>query len=146
MHGIDTTFLVQIEVREAPGHAAAAAWLDRTLQTDGPVLALAPQVLTEFIHVVTDPRRFARPLDLVEAVERAQDWWEAREVRPVFPGQESTRLTLQWLREHRLGRKRLLDTQLAATYHAAGIIRLVTLNREDFAIFGVFRFAEIGSN
>lgn len=144
MHGIDTTFLVQVELREASGHTAASAWLDQVLQTDGPVLALAPQVLTEFIHVVTDPRRFARPLEPVEAVERAQNWWEAREVRPVFPGQESTRLTLQWVREHRLGRKRLLDTQLAATYHAAGITGLVTLNRADFEIFGVFRFAEIG--
>jgi hypothetical protein len=33
----------------------------------------------------------------------------------------------------------LLDTQLAATYYAAGITRLLTLNMSDFEIFGVFR-------
>jgi hypothetical protein len=61
-------------------------------EPEGPVLALAPQVLTEFIHVVTDPRRFSRPLAMVEAVERAQHWWEAREVRPMLPGVDATRL------------------------------------------------------
>lgn len=146
MHGIDTTFLVQVELREVPGHAAATAWLDQVLSREQqPALALAPQVLVEFIHVVTDPRRFARPLDPAEAVDRAQFWWEAREVRPVWPDVESTRIMLQWLRDHRLGRKRLLDTQLAATYYAAGITRLVTLNHADFAVFGVFTFAELGA-
>jgi len=33
-------------------------------------LALAPQVLTEFVHGVTDPRRFAFPLSMEVALER----------------------------------------------------------------------------
>jgi hypothetical protein len=33
-----------------------------------------------------------------------------------------------------------LDTQLAATYSAAGIHRLLTVNADDFAVFGVFSF------
>lgn len=143
MHGVDTTFLVQVEVREAPGHADARAWLDRMLKEPGPFLAVAPQVLTEFIHVVTDPRRFAAPLAIGEALDRAQLWWEAKEVKPVFPTMESVRLTLRWLREHRLGRKRLLDTQLAATYHAAGITRLLTANPADFAPLGTFTFTAL---
>ena len=105
------------------------------------MFALAPQVLTEFIHVVTDPRRFAHPLSMTEAIDRAQLWWDAQEVKPVFPSQDSTRLTLQWLRDHRLGRKRLLDTQLAATYFANEITQIATSNTQDFALFGVFTFA-----
>lgn len=142
MHGIDTTFLVQVELREAPGHAAARDWLDRRMAREHQSMALAPQVLTEFIHVVTDPKRFAVPLRMDEAVDRAQNWWEAREVKPVFPTMESGRLTLQWLRDHRLGRKRLLDTQLAATYFASGITSLLTANSADFSVFGVFSFAK----
>lgn len=143
MHGVDTTFMVQAEIREAPGHMAARTWLDRQSRQEGQFLAMAPQVLIEFIHVVTDPRRFAVPLGMEEAVDRTQLWWEAREVKPVFPTLDSSRLTLQWLRNHRLGRKRLLDTQLAATYHAAGITRLLTGNADDFAVFGVFNFATL---
>jgi len=143
IHGVDTTFLVQVELREAPGHKEARSWLDRHLADDGPLLAVAPQILTEFIHVVTDPKRFSHPLDMSEALDRAQLWWESREVKPVFPTLESSRLTLQWLRDHRLGRKRLLDTQLAATYFSAGIKQLLTSNPDDFANFGVFRFTDL---
>jgi predicted nucleic acid-binding protein len=37
-----------------------------------------------------------------------------------------------------LGRKRLLDTLLAATFHQAGIHSILTTNAADFAVFGVF--------
>lgn len=140
MYGIDTTFLVQVELREAPGNVAARVWLDRVIARDGPLLGLAPQVLIEFIHVATDPKRFASPLSMNEALDRAQLWWEAREVKPILPSVESSRLALQWLCEHRLGRKRLLDTQLAATYYSAGVTCLMTANETDFAVFGVFTF------
>lgn len=147
MHGIDTTFLVQIELFEAPGHTAARAWLDHNMREAGmsPLLAIAPQVLTEFIHVVTDPRRFSHPLAMTDAVDRAQLWWEAREVKPVFPTVESARLTLQWLRDHRLGRNRLFDTQLAATYHTAGVSRVLTSNPADFECFGLFSFVPLAN-
>ena len=139
IHGIDTTFLVQLELREVPGHAAARLWLDEALAKQPQPVALAPQVLTEFIHVVTDPRRFASPLSMDEAIAKAQGWWEASEVKPIYPSLDSTRLAMLWLRQHRLGRKRLLDTQLAATYYASGITRLLTLNMSDFEVFGVFQ-------
>ncbi|MFN0066337.1 MAG: hypothetical protein ACKVYV_01755 [Limisphaerales bacterium] len=45
---------------------------------------------------------------------------------------------LRWLRQHHLGRKRILDTQLAATLHRRGVRRLITSNPDDFRVFGVF--------
>jgi predicted nucleic acid-binding protein len=124
--GVDTTFLVEAEVREAPNHSKARRYLEDMVFSGKVRLALAPQVLTEFAHVVTDPRRFSRPLEMTEAVVRAGFWWRAREVIQVFPGSESTHTFLDWMRAHRLGRKRLLDTHLAATYDAAGIRRIVS--------------------
>jgi predicted nucleic acid-binding protein len=97
-------------------------------------------VLAEFIHVVTDRKRFAAPLAMVQAVERAEMWWNAAEVVQVFPTAESTLLFLGWLEEHRLGRKRLLDTMLASTLQGSGITSVLTLNRDDFAVFGGFVF------
>lgn len=137
--GIDTTFLVQVELVEVPGHSAAREWLDAILFQETQPLALAPQVLAEFIHVVTDPRRFERPLTMEAAVLKAQGWLEASEVRPVLPSLDAYRLALSWQREFRLGRKRLLDTQLAATYSCAGITRIKTADFADFEVFGVFR-------
>ena len=139
IYGIDTSFLVAAEITAHPDHPAARQTLRRLLTSgDGNQLALVPQVLAEFIHVATDPRRFERPLDSVAAIERARSWWLARETRPLFPNAAATVRFLDWMRDHHLGRKRLLDTLLASTWREAGVSRLLTLNPADFAIFGGF--------
>ncbi len=106
-------------------------------------MALCPQVIHEFLHVATDPRRFEHPLEMTDALSRAEKWWTARETHRVFPNEESMRISFEWQRQHRLGRKRLLDTLLAATYWENGMQRLLTLNEADFEIFGVFDFVGI---
>lgn len=137
IHGLDTTFLVEAEVLGHPNHGRARSMLAELLGR-ADTLALAPQVLTEFTHVVTDPRRFSRPLSMADAVRRAREWLEAREVRVTPQTEASGRLFLEWLERHRLGRKRLLDTMLAATYHTAGVRSILTSNARDFGVFGVF--------
>lgn len=137
IHGIDTDFLVAVEIRDHVFHGAADALLAGLLD-EGHDLAVAPQTLAEFIHIVTDGRRMKEPLSCTEAVARADFWWQAHEVVRVFPDEQAAGSFLAWLREHRLGRKRLLDTLLAATYAARGIRRIVTDNVDDFRVFGCF--------
>jgi predicted nucleic acid-binding protein len=137
IHGLDTGFLVAAEVMEHAEHAGAGDTLARLLSA-GDLIALAPQVLAEFIHIVTDPRRFAQPLDMTAARKVAEQWWTAREVMRVFPNDAATRQFLAWLQQFSLGRKRLLDTLLAAIYRQAGIRSLLTTNQADFLVFGVF--------
>ena len=137
IHGLDTGFLVAAEVKEHAEHAAARDTLARLLSA-GDLIAIAPQVLAEFIHIVTDPRRFAQPLDMTAARQVAEQWWTAREVMRVFPDDAATRQFLAWLQQFSLGRKRLLDTLLAATYRQAGVQSLLTTNPADFAVFGAF--------
>jgi len=45
-------------------------------------------------------------------------------------------LFLDWMQRHQLGRKRILDTQLAAILWTAGVRRLLTANPADFHLFG----------
>ena len=140
--GIDTSFLVAVE---AVGHEqgfAARELLDRLL-ADGELLTLNPDVLSEFIHVMTDPKRLAEPLTVTTALERATYWWTTKDVTPVFPTADSTDLFLKWIKQHRLGRKRLRDTMLAASYFSAGVTRIVTLNAKDFTVFGCFEIIEL---
>lgn len=84
IHGLDTGFLVAAEVLEHAEHVAARDTLARLLAA-GDLIALAPQVLAEFIHIVTDPRRFAHPLDMTAARQLAEQWWTARQAVLVFP-------------------------------------------------------------
>lgn len=137
-HGIDTDFLVAVEIREHPFHARADSLL-ADLLANGHDLALAPQTLAEFIHIVTDPKRMPTPLAMEEAIRRATHWWQAAEVVRVFPNGESAIDFLAWLQRHGLGRKRLLDTLLATTFHRSGIRRIITNNERDYRVFGVFQ-------
>jgi predicted nucleic acid-binding protein len=137
MHGLDTGFFVAAEVAEHAEHADARATLAR-LVSAGDRIAIAPQVLAEFIHTVTDPRRFTHPLDMGSACQLAEQWWTAADVQQVFPDDAATRQFLLWLGQFGLGRKRLLDTQLAATYRQAVVLSLLTNNPADFSIFGTF--------
>jgi hypothetical protein len=47
------------------------------------------------------------------------------------------RQMLHWMRQFNRGRKRILDTHLAAVLHTAGVRRLLTFNPTDFVVFGV---------
>jgi predicted nucleic acid-binding protein len=136
-HGLDTGFLVAAEVTEHADHADVRSTLARLLGA-GDQIAIAPQVLAEFVHIVTDPRRFTRPLDMAAARDLAERWWAAREVVHVFPDDSATLLFLDWLKRFSLGRKRLLDTLLAASYWQFSIHSLLTTNPSDFGVFGVF--------
>ncbi len=143
MTGLDTTFLVHVEIQESDGHGAALEVLRREILGRDREAALAPQVLSEFIHVVTDRRRFERPLPMAQALAKASFWWNAREVERIVPEGEAVSQFVAWMREHGLGRKRLLDTLLAATYYRSGVTRIVTSNARDYRVFGVFELIEI---
>jgi len=86
---------------------------------------IVPQTLAEFIHIVSDSSRMPNPLSLVDAVSRAQAWWNATEVQRIFPEGQTVQGFFTWLRQYRLGRKRLLDTMLASTFRNRGITKVV---------------------
>ncbi|MBM3998052.1 MAG: type II toxin-antitoxin system VapC family toxin [Planctomycetes bacterium] len=137
IHGIDTSFLVAVELSSHSQHVAARQLL-LSLHQIGDRFGLAPQVLAEFVHIVTDSRRCAKPLTMGDALDRASQLWNAVETVRLLPSDAGVACFFTWMRRHRLGRKRLLDTQLAATFHAAGIGSVLSLNRPDFELFGCF--------
>jgi predicted nucleic acid-binding protein len=61
IHGLDSGFLVAAEILEHSDHAAAHSALAKLIAA-GDLIAIAPQVLAEFIHIATDRRRFAQRL------------------------------------------------------------------------------------
>ncbi len=136
-HGIDTSFLIAVEIAEHAHHAEARRLLTELI-AKGDRVAIVPQVLAEFVHVATDPRRFQVPFPMDIALQHSERWWNAREVNQVMPADSAVTLFHEWMRRHHLGRKRVLDTLMAATYRTAGVNSLLTLNFDDFAIFDGF--------
>ena len=136
-HGFDTSFLVAAEVEEHSEHAGAWRRI-ALLREQGDRFGITMPVLAEFVHIVTDARRFAQPLTMAEAIEKARMWWEATEVETVAANDDAVKWFPDAMAKHRLGRKRVLDTMLAAAYRSAGITSLLTLNGADFEVFGEF--------
>ena len=136
-HGLDTSFLLAVEIVEHAHHAEALRLLGELLAR-GDRVAIAPQVLTEFVHVVTDARRFQQPFSMETALNKSERWWNAAEADQVLPTDVAIALFHTWMRRHQLGRKRVLDTLLAATYRVADVRSLLTLNATDFTVFGEF--------
>lgn len=71
LHGLDTGFLIAAEVVEHAEHIAARDMIARLLAASDRI-AIAPQIPAEFIHVATDPRRFAQPLDMNSSLQIAE--------------------------------------------------------------------------
>jgi predicted nucleic acid-binding protein len=142
-HGADTSFLIAVEVTEHSEHQGARQLL-AALIARGDRIALVPQVLAEFVHVATDPRRFQVPFPMEKALEHSERWWNAKEVDQVMPADAAVALFHKWMRQHHLGRKRVLDTMMAAAFRIAGVNSLLTLNFDDFTMFGEFTRPDIG--
>ena len=137
MTGLDCNILVQLALADHPANAATIVAVRAEVQRRIR-LVFPPLVINEFLHVITDERRFDPPLTMTEAL----DWMEGFLANPAVsvlgPSAESAGQTLRWMRQFELGRKRVLDTNLAAVLHTAGVRHLLTSNPGDFAVFGVF--------
>jgi hypothetical protein len=94
----------------------------------GVKLVFPSLVVNEFLHVATDLRRFAPPLTMPEALDRMEEFLANPMVGLIESTTASIEQTLRWMRQFNLGRKRILDTHLAAVLHAGGVRRLLTAN------------------
>lgn len=132
---LDTDVLVAWAMAGAPRHATARALVAEELAQESGKLAIAPQILWEFVHVTTDARRFESPLTMDQALRITRQFWDSEQVLRIHPGTTVVHRTLELLQRHRLGRKRILDTAFAAAMEEAGVGRLATFNGRDYAVF-----------
>ncbi|HET7625550.1 MAG TPA: hypothetical protein VFM25_09820 [Verrucomicrobiae bacterium] len=75
-------------------------------------LAIPVLVIAEFLHVITDSKRFSPPLTMIEALDWVENFTANPAVRALEPTMSSLNQTLLWMRQFNLGRKRILDTSL----------------------------------
>ena len=136
MIGLDCNILVQLALADHPANAMTLATVQ--IETNkGERFVFPSRVVAEFLHVTTDDRRFAPPLAMAEALDWIGEFLKNPAVSLLEPTPASMDQTLNWMRQFNLGRKRILDTQLAAILHVGGVRRLLTSNPADFQIFGV---------
>jgi predicted nucleic acid-binding protein len=113
--GVDTDVLVAWAMSGTVRHTTARKLFEEHAQSRGGWLGLTAQVLHEFLHVVTDPRRFERPLDMPSALRMVHALWEAEETVRILPVVETVPRTVELMARFQLGRKRILDPSLTVT-------------------------------
>jgi toxin-antitoxin system PIN domain toxin len=132
---LDTNVLVYAHLPGFAQHERVRSFLLGELHKREVTLCVTPMVLHEFVHVVTDPRRFATPVAMSEAVAIARSYLGRENVECLPENEEVVAEALALLDRHSLGRKRIADTLLAATLMQSGVSELVTCNPDDFRVF-----------
>jgi toxin-antitoxin system PIN domain toxin len=134
---VDTNVLVAAHRSDAPGHAAAAAWLrhlaDGALPWAVPVFCLA-----ECLRVVTHPRAF-RP---ASTLDQALAFLDAVQASPTFrllvPGDRFAALFRSALADARATGNLVFDAQIVAVCLENGVSDVLSADR-DFARFARIR-------
>lgn len=130
---VDTNVLVYLTRRWASEHEATRRVVVR-LQNEGRPLWISPQVLREYLAVVTRPQATAPALPLSTAISDVRRFATLFNVTGEGPA-VLDRL-LQVLAAYPSAGKQVHDANLVATMLENGIKCLLTFNRSDFARFG----------
>ena len=133
--GIDTNVLVYAHMPAFPEHGTVRRFLVNQLQEPGLRLVVTPNVLHEFVHVITDPKRFKPLVPMAEALAVAGLYLGRTNVQCAGIDEAVLLKTFQLLERHNLGRKRIADTLFAATLLHHGITEIITCDPDDFRPF-----------
>jgi predicted nucleic acid-binding protein len=123
---LDTNVLVAATVGAHPSHSAATSLIER-LGVEGTPLCVSPQVLREFLVVLTRQPVHGREVTVDEALES----WRAG--CAVLDEDEIVVAELVALvRQRRVKGKQVHDANIVAVMRANGVGRLATLDVGDF--------------
>lgn len=139
---VDTNVLVVAHIASATHHARVRRYLVAQLAQPDVTLIVTPLILHEFVHIITDARRFAPPVSMHEATAIARLYLEHSNIECLSTDRDAIALALTLLEKHQLGRKRIADTLFAATLLGNDVREIVTCNPSDFAVFNVFALAD----
>jgi len=132
----DTNVLVYASNADAPVHERALTLVKRALAGEIDA-ALTPQVLAEYLAVVTDPRRLEHPIAPHDAQGQIDALLDGP-LRLLTLDDATTRRLAELAAAYDVRAQRLYDLHLVATMLAHGVLTIYTANVHDFR-----RYAEI---
>lgn len=129
---LDTNVLVYASRPTAPEHAAARAALG-AIEASGAAVWISPQVLREYLAVVTRPQATAPALTMAAAIEDVRRFQASFEMAQ--EGSAVLERLLDLLAANPRAGRQAHDANLVAVMLVQGIHRLVTFNPTDFHRF-----------
>ena len=134
MIGLDSCFLIDLYWQDSPRNKKARDLYQKLANDDSVQLAIYFNCFNEFLHVMTDSKRFENPFTVKEAISVIDFWCDLERVTVLYPDDTVFKRTLAWMNMYNLGRNRINDTQMASCYISNNITSLITANPKDFEI------------
>jgi len=135
---LDTTFLIDLYWIDSPRHLSAVKLFDALSDENGEYqneeILVYYNCFNEFVHVITDTRRFENAMTMTRALEICEQWRDLEKIRIVYPDETSYARALTWLSIYNLGRNRLNDTNMVSCYVSQGASKIISANPKDFEI------------
>lgn len=129
--GIDTNILVYFLNEESVYHARARALVDKLQK--GEILGVVSwQNLTEMYAIVTDRKRFPRPMLTKQVVETIKQFQENGSIKVILPLINTKEIFFKLILKIKPKCQQIHDIFLAATLVSNGIDTLITENTGDF--------------
>ena len=131
---IDTNVFIYAINRASP-HYRAAVHLRDQAQLEEAGFCIALQILAEFYSTGTNPRRFNPPLTVDQAVQEVDNIKALAGLILLPVPLDAADLWLQLIRQYRIRRSDIYDTQLVATMLENQVRRMYTFHVNDFTVY-----------
>ena len=132
---VDTNVLVYAHLPAAQEHDKVRGYLLGCLSQPETTLVVTPLVLHEFVHVITDTRRFEPPVTMSQALGTAGLYLKRSNVTCLSMDEDVVADAFRLLERYALGRKRIADTLLVATLMRHDVHHIITCNPGHFDSF-----------
>jgi uncharacterized protein len=134
---VDVNLLLYATFTSFQQHGAARRWFETALNGDEQLLLPAVSIFG-FTRIATNPRIFASPLSVEQALSAVELWLGQPHVHFLAPGSRHLEIAFQLLR--RLGAARNLTTDVQLAAHAIENQAVLCSNDSDFARFEGLRW------
>ena len=129
---VDANLPIHASYVESRQHKATKEWLEQCFNGDTRV-GLPWESLVAYVRIITNPRMFERPLDVVEALRQVEDWLELPTVWTPGPTKRHAALFTAFSKQVGIGGNIVQDAHLAALAVEHGLTLCST--DTDFARF-----------
>ena len=142
MIGLDTCFLIDLYWKDSPRNKNARELYSQIARDESIKVAVYFNCFNEFLHVITDARRFENPFSIKEAISVIDFWCDLDRVTVLYPDDSCFKRTITWMNMYNLGRNRINDTQMASCYLTNNVSSIITANPGDFEVFDCFEIKD----
>ena len=131
MRLVDTNILVYRADQDSIFHLPSVNLINCRLKGEVS-LCLAPQNLTEFYAVMTNPKRVTNPIAPVDARVEIERYLQSQNIRKIYQNADLIPTLLKLIDKYPPTRQQIFDLQLIATMLVNNITRIYTFNAKHF--------------